>query len=563
MVACLDWHRGIHFSDISMVVGSSIVQMQTNTVIAILCTLLIAGLVAYLCLHSRHKQIVARMAKLTAENVQKEQEIRMRLQTETELRQSKERYERAEKGTNDGIWEWNVATGASYASARWKQLLGYRIDEPITAKEHFFDQIHPADLLSFTDALQAHLQQRKPYSVQLRLRCKNGEYRWFNSRGEATWNEQNQPLIMTGFISDITDDKTLEAALLESHETLRCILNTTLDGFLRIDVHGNVLDVNLAYCQMSGYTREELLRMRIFDLKAKNDIETDEHIKNVIQCGRGLFECMHRRKDGSMWNVEVTTTFRDVDGGHIFGFLRDITERKRTLQLMEQSFAQLRRFTDYQQNIKEIERKRIAQEIHDDLGQNLLVLKMDVTTLCVRTSDAHPRLHKRLSITLDNINASIRSVKSIINDLRPAALELGLQPALEWQLKQFERMSGIVCVLTAIKTEIDFGLDECKTLAVFRILQESLSNVARHAQATEVKITLSKDEHGFLMVIKDNGKGLQSCDKNKENSFGLMGVKERAHALGSELTITSSPGNGTALSIFIPAGNRIEAPSHE
>lgn len=536
--------------------------MQTNTLIPILCALLSAGLAAYLWLRARHKQIAMRMAKLTAENAQKEEEIRIRLRTEAELRESKERYERAENGTKDGIWEWNVVTGASYASARWKQLLGYRSDEPVTSQEHFFAQIHPADLSSFTDALQAHLQQRKPYSVNLRLRCKNGAYRWFNSRGEATWDEQNQPLVMTGFISDITDDKKLEVALLESHETLRCILSTTLDGFLRIDVQGNVLDVNLAYCQMSGYTREELLKMRIFDLKAENDIETYENLKNVIRCGRGLFECMHRRKDGSMWNVEVSITFRDVDGGHILGFLRDITERKRTVQLLEQSFVQLRRFADYQQNIKEIERKRIAQEIHDDLGQNLLVLKMDVTTLCVRTGDMHPRLHKRVMLTLDNIDNSIRSVKSIINDLRPAALELGLQPAVEWQLKQFERMSGIVCALTAIKTEVGFGLDEGKTLAVFRILQESLSNVARHAQATEVKITLQQDEHGFLMGIKDNGKGLQPVDKGKENSFGLMGINERAHALGGELTITSSPGDGTALSLFIPTGSRMEALLH-
>lgn len=534
--------------------------MKTNTLIVILCTLLIAGLVAYLCLHSRHKRIAVRMEKLTAENAQKEDEIRTRLQTEAELRESKERYERAENGTNDGIWEWNVVTGAIYVSARWEQLLGYRSDGPVTAQEFFFAHIHPADLPSFTDVIRARLQQRKPYNVNFRLRCKDGEYRWFNSRGEATWNEQNQPLIMTGFISDITDDKILEDALLESHETLRCILNTTLDGFLRTDVQGNVLDVNLAYCQMSGYTREELLKMRVFDLKAENDIGTYANIKNVIQCGRGLFECMHRRKDGTMWNVETSITFRDVDGGHILGFLRDITERKRTLQLLEQSLVQLHRFSDHQQNIKEIERKRIAQEIHDDLGQNLLVLKMDVITMCARTRDVHPRLHKRVSLALDNINASIKSVKSIINDLRPAALELGLQPAVEWQLKQFERMSGIVCALTAIKTEVGFGLDEGKTLAVFRILQESLSNVARHAQATEVKITLNQDEHGFLMVIKDNGKGLQPCDKSKENSFGLMGIKERAHALGGELTITSSPGDGTALSIFIPAENRIEAP---
>ncbi|MEO8170833.1 MAG: PAS domain S-box protein [Oxalobacteraceae bacterium] len=536
--------------------------MQTNTVIAILCTLLIAGLIAYLWLRSLRLKIALRMETLIVENAQKEEEIRIRVQTETALRESKERYERAENSTNDGIWEWNVVTGASYVSARWKQLLGYRSDEPLTANEHFFAQIHPADLSSYTEVLQAHLQQRSPYNVNLRLRCKNGEYRWFNSRGQATRNEQGQPLVMNGFISDITDNKQMEESLHDSHETLRCILDTTLDGFLHSDIRGNVLDVNLAYCHMSGYTREELLGMTMFDLNPENNNKTGENIKNIIQSGRGLYESIHRRKDGSVWNVEISVAFRDVDGGHILGFLRDITERKQTVALLEQSLAQLHRFTDHQQNIKEIERKRIAQDIHDDLGQNLLVLKMDVTTLCVRTGNTHPRLNNRAMLALDNIDSSIKSVKSIINDLRPAALKIGLHPAVEWQLKQFERMSGIACALAAIKTEVNFGLNEGKTMAVFRILQESLSNIARHAQATEVKITLNQDERGFLMVIKDNGKGLQSVDKRKKNSFGLMGIKERTHAFGGELIITSSPGNGTAISIFIATKNRMESRLH-
>ena len=123
-----------------------------------------------------------------------------------------------------------------------------------------------------------------------------------------------------------------------------------------------------------------------------------------------------------------------------------------------------------------------------------------------------------------------------------------------WQLKQFERRNGIACTLLTIVPEPEFELDEGRTSAVFRILQESLANVARHAQATEVEIALSQDESGFSMQIKDNGKGLHPDDRRKSNSFGLLGIKERIHALGGELVIASSQGNGMVLSISIPVG---------
>jgi two-component system sensor histidine kinase UhpB len=220
--------------------------------------------------------------------------------------------------------------------------------------------------------------------------------------------------------------------------------------------------------------------------------------------------------------------------------------------MLQQSFTQLRQLSDHQEQIKESERKRIAQEIHDDLGQNLLALKMDVTTLHARTADAHSRLNQRVGIVLDNINATILSVRSIMNDLRPAVLDLGLHAAATWHLQQFERMSGIDCELACTTPQDEFGLNESQTLAVFRILQESLANVARHAQASQVRIALTDYPGGFSMTVADNGKGLQPGDRSKGNSFGLMGIRERAHSLGGELAITSSLGRGTVLSISIP-----------
>ena len=215
-----------------------------------------------------------------------------------------------------------------------------------------------------------------------------------------------------------------------------------------------------------------------------------------------------------------------------------------------QSLSELHRLSDHIQIVREDERKRIAQDIHDDLGQNLLVLKMDSTELWARIKGTNPELNQRASLVLNNINVTLQSIKSIMNDLRPATLELGLLAAVEWQLKQFMRASGIDCKLVATEGA-ELGLDENRSLAVFRIFQEALSNVVRHAQATKVEVTLRRDEHGFSMTIKDNGKGLIAGDSKKADSFGLMVIKERAHALEAEFAIESRPENGTALSIFI------------
>jgi signal transduction histidine kinase len=163
--------------------------------------------------------------------------------------------------------------------------------------------------------------------------------------------------------------------------------------------------------------------------------------------------------------------------------LRLITKNRRMViaeSINQQSLSELRQLSKHILTVRERERKRIAQDIHDDLGQNLLVLKMDATAMGADLEGVHTTLDQRASLMLNNINATIKSMKSIMNDLRPPILELGLLAGIEWQLNQFMRSSGIDCTLVAIEGA-ELGLDEEKVAAVFRIFQEALSNVVRHA----------------------------------------------------------------------------------
>jgi signal transduction histidine kinase len=222
----------------------------------------------------------------------------------------------------------------------------------------------------------------------------------------------------------------------------------------------------------------------------------------------------------------------------------------------------LQQLASHQEIIKEEERKRIAREIHDELGQNLLALRIDACMLSARTGSRHPRLNEKTRMALNQIDSTIRSVRSIINDLRPPVLDLGLQAAIEWQVSEFRRRSGLDCVMLAQRSDFDHGVDERSATALFRILQESLTNVLRHAQASRVEVELDRDAIQFRMRIADDGVGMSLEHASMPKTFGLQGIRERLRMLDGSLQINSIPNQGTELRITIPVpiGPKAESP---
>ncbi|MDB5839452.1 MAG: sensor histidine kinase [Herminiimonas sp.] len=228
-------------------------------------------------------------------------------------------------------------------------------------------------------------------------------------------------------------------------------------------------------------------------------------------------------------------------------------QRKLILQSDElrESKQMLQQLASHQELIKEEERKRIAREIHDELGQNLLALRIDASMLHARTGLMHPKLNEKAQYALNQIDATIKSVRGIINNLRPPVLDLGLQAAIEWQIQEFRRRSGIECRIMVDDEGYDRDIDDTRATALFRILQESLTNVLRHAQASMVEVELSRDGPLLRMRIADNGIGMQHNIRQRTKSFGLHGIGERVRMLNGELAITSRPGHGTTLTISI------------
>ncbi|MCY1532598.1 Sensor histidine kinase LiaS [compost metagenome] len=204
----------------------------------------------------------------------------------------------------------------------------------------------------------------------------------------------------------------------------------------------------------------------------------------------------------------------------------------------------------HEEQVKEEERKRIAREIHDQLGQSLLALRMDVSMLQDRIATLQPELFETASDALNHIDTTIGSVRGIINDLRPPVLDLGLQAALEWQLEEFRLRTGTDCQMRVRDASLRDELDDQRATTLFRIVQESLSNITRHARATQVMIELFEEGRCLHLHVSDNGVGI--ADQGKRNAFGLAGMKERVSMLGGEFRVESVPGNGTLLAIVMP-----------
>jgi signal transduction histidine kinase len=227
----------------------------------------------------------------------------------------------------------------------------------------------------------------------------------------------------------------------------------------------------------------------------------------------------------------------------------DIVARKQAEQALRVSEFALHELTRHLQQVREDERKRIARDIHDDLGQNLMVLRFDVARMASSPNSVAIN-QEQVAAALCQIDTTIKAVRAIINDLRPAALDLGLHAALEWQTTEFAQRTGIACQLQIDHDE--FALDDQCATALFRIVQEALSNIVRHAKASRVQIIMERTEGQLLLKITDDGIGLAAGSLKKANAFGLLGIEERVDSLGGSFSIVSHPCQGVAILLSIP-----------
>jgi PAS domain S-box-containing protein len=363
-------------------------------------------------------------------------------------------------------------------------------------------------------------------------------------------------LIIIVLLVNISLRKRYETALKDSEKKYRDLYDDAPDMYHSINKEGIIIDCNDTEASMLGYAKEEIIGRPVTDLLTEESRKTYDREFSTLTEHRALYglEREFIRKDGTTFWASLNV-FIEVDGaGELIRtktIARDMTERKRVETELRRSREELRSLSAHIQSAREEERGNIAREIHDELGQVLSKLKLDLAWTKKRLGlEQKPLLEKTDRMT-DLVDSTIKTVQKISSELRPGVLDyLGLAEAIEWQAKEFRERTGIACI-AAIAPELVVE-DKDVSTAVFRIFQETLTNIIRHAKAGRVDVELKQEDGVLTLEIRDNGVGIVKDAIANPTSFGLLSMRERARYLGGRVIISGEPGKGTTVTVRIP-----------
>ncbi|HKR39920.1 MAG TPA: AAA family ATPase [Paraburkholderia sp.] len=334
---------------------------------------------------------------------------------------------------------------------------------------------------------------------------------------------------------------------------IRRLVDANIIGIIVWNADGDILEANDAFLRMVGYEREDLVsgRVRWRDLTPPEWREDAERaLAQIAQSGRVQpAEKEYVRKDGTRVPVVVGRAAFDASGEEGVAFVVDLTELKEAEFRLRESYEMLRELTSRRETAREEERKHIAREMHDELGQHLTALRLKASILRMQLDKDNLELLGRSEELISLVDETMQVVRGVIASLRPAALDTGLVAALEWLAAGFNRSNCTACRLRVHDENI--VVSEQRAIVLFRVAQEALTNVARHARASEVIITLEQARGLCVLEVFDDGVGFDPLETRKR-SFGLAGMEERVQMLGGQIEISSSPGRGTAIKVTLP-----------
>jgi PAS domain S-box-containing protein len=356
-------------------------------------------------------------------------------------------------------------------------------------------------------------------------------------------------------VRDITAPKRAEKELRESGERYRLMFERNLSGICRATLDGQVLDCNEAFATIFGYTsREEVLAEGTLGLYGNSRDRNDFLARLREHQTLNNLELYLIRRDGTrIWVLGNVSLVADDIGSEpvIEGIWMDITERKLTEEELKSSRELLRALSAELQVIREEERTHIAREIHDQLGQALTRLKIDLALMADDLPEDGKHLLTRTSAMSKLFDETIQNVRRICSELRPSSLDhLGLTAAIEEELREWHERTGIEYEFVSLPENLT--LDAERSTAIFRILQEALTNVARHTDATRVDVALTNKGGYVYLRISDNGNGIPDRQVYNPKSLGLIGMRERALQWGGKFEIRRAPTGGTSIELVIP-----------
>jgi hypothetical protein len=457
---------------------------------------------------------------------------------------------------NQRVIQYNAAAERAFLWPR-DAVLGRPIEMLIPAR---FREVHGEHIRRFAST---GVTSRRMGSLNALIALRaNGEE--FPIDASISQHLENGRKVLTAILRDATERERAKARLATSEGRLRGILDSAMDAVITVDEQQKVVLFNDAAQAMFGCSRDDAIGAPLAWFIPERF--RPAHAAHVEQFGAtgvtarrmgGARVVTGLRRNGEEFPIDASISqLRDGDAKFYTVILRDVSERVRTLEHLAQSREELRELASAASTAREEEKARIARELHDEIAQSMSALKMDIGFVRASEGGADPALGKRLDRMEAQIVVTIAAMRRIAADLRPLSLDdLGLIAAVETLAQTFERRSGVLVRLAV--SDPDLRVAPLQATAIYRIVQESLTNIAKHANAANVDILIARNGDTLTVTVSDDGVGFPSGAARKPHSYGLLGIRERAYLLKGEASVKSEPGKGTTVSVALPV---VDAP---
>jgi PAS domain S-box-containing protein len=452
--------------------------------------------------------------------------------------------------TPDGIVDFLNQRWLDYAGLSFEQYLA----DPTSP-------VHPSDFPRALEYGRARMAQGEGFDDEVRLRRADGEYRWFLVRTAPLHDERGNLVKWFGVSIDIEDSKRAEDELRLAYQRLSYHVENTPLAVIELDKDLFIKRWSKRAEEIFGWNTSEALGKNVYDpdfpIIYTEDIPAVDKINEELTKGivnRNLSLNRNYTKDGNVIYCEwYNSVLRDEQGNviTILSLVHNVTERKKADETLQQSYEEIRRLTEHLQKIREEERTSIAREIHDELGQQLTAIKMDVAWIDKRTPEETTDIKRKLKNIIELLDGSNQSIRRILSELRSRILDdNGLVEAIEWLGRLFSEATGIPVKFTT--PEKDIKVSEQTATCIFRVCQEAFTNITRYALAKNVSISIKIIEENIILIIEDDGIGFDTASVQNKKTFGILGMKERVLSLAGKFELISSPGKGTKITISLP-----------
>ena len=367
--------------------------------------------------------------------------------------------------------------------------------------------------------------------------------------------------LFTVILRDVTERVRGAEMLARSEARLRGILDSAMDAIITVDERQHIVLFNRAAEEVFRCSREEAMGAPLnWFIPERFRASHGDLVRRFGQSGDASRRMGHARvvtglrRDGEEFPIEASISTVSGNGQHFYTvILRDVTQRVRSEEALRSSREEIRELALGASTAREQEKSRIARELHDELGQALTALKIDVSWLRERLAERDADVRGKLASMQVLLDGTVAATRRISADLRPLVLDdLGLVAGADWLARNFTNRTGVPCELVIGQGDLD--LQDPHATTIFRVLQESLTNIAKHSEATQVEVILEREGPEVVLTVHDNGRGFAANDPARPGHFGLVGLRERAALLNGQVSIESAPGRGARIEVRLPLG---------